>query len=97
MAAKRRTAPPIEKARIHPRPSPPAPRTSLRKRAENSMTVYTAVAGSQSIFSFQQCSVSFKNKEIQSTRLQEDRQREIWQRPNEGETLHSDYAHFHLN
>jgi len=99
MAAKRRIAPPIEKARIHPSPSPPVPRTSLRRRVAMLMIVYTAVAEYQNIFSYQQCSVSFKNKKdsVQLTRLEEDRQREIWRTPNEGETLHSEYAHFHLN
>lgn len=30
-------------------------------------------------------------------RLEEDRQREIWRTPNEGESLKRENAHFHLN
>jgi hypothetical protein len=65
IAAKRRIAPPIEKVRIHPRPSPPAPRTALAKREEESIVVYTAVAEPQKSSASSSVLMSIENKEVQ--------------------------------
>jgi hypothetical protein len=64
IAAKRRIAPPIEKARIHPKPSPPAPRTALAKR-EEIIVVNTAVAEPQKSSASSSVFMSIEKKNIQ--------------------------------